>query len=62
MPQISVYILTYNEDKIGDALLELFDVNRRQELGKKGQKLAETLTWGKTVEDTLNVYHAILQK
>lgn len=50
-----------SSQEIADALVELFDVNRRQELGKRGHKLAETLTWEKTVENTLSVYCDILQ-
>jgi UDP-glucose:(heptosyl)LPS alpha-1,3-glucosyltransferase len=46
---------------IADALSRLMDGNLRKELGIKGQELAKHLTWDQTTEDTLNVYHRILQ-
>ncbi len=47
-------------DEIASALKGLLDSGRRVEVGERGKKLAETLTWEKTVEDTLTVYNAIL--
>jgi UDP-glucose:(heptosyl)LPS alpha-1,3-glucosyltransferase len=47
--------------EIADSLRSLFNEERRKELGKRGQKLSEKLTWEKTVEDTLSVYQEIIR-
>jgi len=46
---------------IADALSRLMDRNLRKDLGAKGRELAKHLTWDQTTEDTLDVYHRILQ-
>ena len=48
-------------DEIAYALRTLFNENRRKEMGKRGQKRAETLTWEKTTQHTLNIYHHIIK-
>jgi UDP-glucose:(heptosyl)LPS alpha-1,3-glucosyltransferase len=49
-------------DEIANALLRLTDESYRKELGEKGRRLAETLTWGRTTEDTLSTYYEVLER
>lgn len=50
-----------NSREIANAICELMDEEKRRQLGEKGRKLAEKLTWDKTTEDTLAVYDKILK-
>lgn len=48
--------------EIANALLRLMDESYRKELKEKGRRLAETLTWEKTAEDTLSTYYEVLER
>ncbi|MBN1626662.1 MAG: glycosyltransferase family 4 protein [Deltaproteobacteria bacterium] len=50
-----------NPQEIADSLAMLMEENFRMNLGLKGRQLAERLTWEKTTEDTMAVYHRILK-
>lgn len=47
--------------EVADSLSRLMDESIRKDLGEKGLELARHLTWKKTTEDTLAVYHRILE-
>jgi hypothetical protein len=38
------------------------DESYREELKEKGRRLAETLTWERTTEDTLSAYYEVLER
>ena len=48
--------------EIASALLRLMEKSYRDELSEKGRRLAETLTWEKTAEDTLSTYYEVLKR
>jgi len=50
-----------NPLEIANAISVLLDETKRRQFGEKGRHLAEKLTWDKTTEDTLAVYHRILE-
>lgn len=47
--------------EIADSLSRLMDEDFRRDLGDKGRDLARHMTWEKTTEDTLAVYHRIIE-
>ena len=48
--------------EIANALRRLMDESYREELKEKGRRLAATLTWEKTTEDTLSTYYDVLER
>lgn len=48
--------------EIASALLRLMEKSYRDELSEKGRRLAETLTWERTAEDTLSTYYEVLKR
>jgi len=49
-------------DEIANALRRLMEGSYRKELSEKGRRLAETLTWERTAEDTLSTYYEVLER
>jgi UDP-glucose:(heptosyl)LPS alpha-1,3-glucosyltransferase len=48
--------------EIANALRRLMVESYREELKEKGRRLAETLTWERTTEDTLSAYYEVLER
>ena len=57
-------ILTDPKDpeEIAEALRKLTDKEYRLELGQKGRRTAERITWERTTEVTLDAYHDVLRQ
>jgi UDP-glucose:(heptosyl)LPS alpha-1,3-glucosyltransferase len=49
-------------DEIANALRRLMEESYRKELSEKGRRLAETLTWERTTEDSLSTYYEVLER
>jgi UDP-glucose:(heptosyl)LPS alpha-1,3-glucosyltransferase len=49
-------------EEIAAALRKLTDTAYRLELGKKGRRIAESITWEKATEVTLAAYHDVLNR
>jgi UDP-glucose:(heptosyl)LPS alpha-1,3-glucosyltransferase len=47
--------------EVAEALSRLLDKNLRADIGAKGRELAKGLTWDKTTQETLAVYHRIMR-
>jgi UDP-glucose:(heptosyl)LPS alpha-1,3-glucosyltransferase len=51
-----------DSQEIANALRLLMDESCREELKEKGRRLAETLTWERTTEDTLSTYYQVMKR